>query len=70
MSMEIPMLKIILKKVEKNLGTHLKMIKYGMDNICAKFGEFARIWTKRSLFLPGAPHYIDHRAYKSAIWSI
>ena len=26
-----------------NLGTHLKMIKYGMDNICAKFGEFARI---------------------------
>ena len=44
MSMEIPMLKIIIKKkVEKNLGTHLKMIKYGMDNICAKFGEFARI---------------------------
>ena len=28
---------------EKNLGTDLKMIKYGMDNICAKFGEFARI---------------------------
>ena len=43
MSMEIPMLKIILKKVEKNLGTHLKMIKYGVDNICVKFGEFARI---------------------------
>ena len=35
--------KIKNKKMGANLGTHLKMIKYGMDNICAKFGEFARI---------------------------
>ena len=42
-----------------NLGTHLKIIKYGMDNICAKFGEFARIWTKRSFFSPGAPDYVS-----------
>ena len=30
-----------------------------MDNICAKFGEFARIWTKRSFYCPGATDYTD-----------
>ena len=29
--------------LEISLGTHPKMIKYGMDNICVEFGEFARI---------------------------
>ena len=44
MSMEIPMLKKKKKKeMGANLGTHLKMIKYGVDIICAKFGKFARI---------------------------
>ena len=28
------------------LGAHQKSKKYGLGNICAKFGAFGRIWTK------------------------
>ena len=30
------------------LGIHPDLIKYGLDNISAKFGAFARNWTKIS----------------------
>ena len=45
------------------LGAQKKLNRYGMDNIWAKFGAFARIWTEQLILCPKLSHYLSLFVY-------
>jgi len=50
------------------LGIHPDLIKYGLDNISAKFGAFARNWTKISLRAPTTGWNLETMGWN--VWNV